>query len=105
MPAELMLRNMRLFDRAAQSEIKAESRKAAKARDFSKAYDLLGRAHACAVDCAPYYHARLAALAALRQPDPSQTTLEQMLIAMTELMEPANDDGAPMIEGSVIEAE
>lgn len=105
LPANVMLNNMRRIYARAVSEEAKQLRLPVKERNLAEADKLYNVAQVYAVDCAPYYHPKLAALAAMRPPDPSQTTLEQMLIAMTELMDPANDDGAPMIEGSVIEAE
>lgn len=57
-----------------------------------------------AKEAAPYTHPRLAALAALRPPDPTATSLEQMLLQMMEL--PANqnaDAGLVLIEGELVD--
>lgn len=52
-----------------------------------------------AKEAAPYTHPKLAALAAMRAPDPTQTTLEQMLLAL-DALEPANSN-ALLLEGTV----
>ena len=56
---------------------------------------------------ASFYHPKLAALAAMRPPDPTATSLEQMILGMTSL--PANQNvdppaETPLIEGSLAEA-
>lgn len=59
-----------------------------------------------AKEAAPYTHPRLAALAAMRAPEPGATTLEAMLLALDGA---ANDDDrlleGPVIDGKVDAAE
>jgi hypothetical protein len=102
LPANVMLNNMRrVYIRAVDEEAK-QLRLPKDKRDLSEADKLYNVAQVYAVDCAPYYHPRLAALAAMRPPDPTATSLEQMLIAMNAA--PANDDGPLLIEGETKDA-
>jgi hypothetical protein len=102
LPANVMLNNMRrVYIRAVDEEAR-QLRLPKAERNLSEADKLYNVAQVYAVDAAPYYHPRLAALAAMRPPDPTATSLEQMLIAMNAA--PANDDGPLLIEGEAKDA-
>lgn len=99
LPANVMLNNMRRVYSMAITEEAKQLRLPVAQRNLADANQLFNVAQTYAVDAAPYYHPKLAALAAMRPPDPGATSLEQMLLAMVDLA-PANDD-VPMIEGTV----
>jgi hypothetical protein len=97
LPANVMLNNMRrVYIRAVDEEAK-QLRLPKDKRDLSEADKLYNVAQVYAVDCAPYYHPKLAALAAIRPPDPTAQRLEDMILQ--SLAPPANQNATPALEG------
>jgi hypothetical protein len=111
LPANVMLNNMRRVYLRALNEEARQLRLPKDQRDISEADKLFNVAQVYAVDCAPYYHPKLAALAAMKPPDPTAIGLEQMILASLtlpanqnagELPAPASDDD---LEAAVLAAE
>lgn len=95
LPANVMLNNMRRVYARAVNEEHRQLRLALKDRNLSEADKLYNVAQVYAVDCAPYYHPKLAALAALRPPDPSATSLEDMILASFKIVANQNAPALP----------